>query len=138
MLIRIEPHFPEQDKMFIIEKLDAYGMPLGIPRREHEELHISLRNDQGQLQGAFIGYMYWQWLYVEFLWVDPALRGQGYGAKLLAEAESIAQQKSCIGVHLETHDFQAPDFYKSHGYTVVGTIKDLPPGYIRYDMVKVL
>lgn len=136
MNIQQEPLFSEKDKAFIIEKLDTFGEHFGIPKREHDPIYISVRNNDGVLKGALMGYMYWKWLYIEFLWIDPELRGQGYGSALLTEAETWARAKGCIGAHLETHDFQAPQFYIHHGYGIVGTIKDLPPGHERYDMVK--
>lgn len=138
MLVNTEPNLPEEDRLYIIEKLDTYGEQFGVPRREHESLNLTSRDYDGTLKGALLGYTYWKWFYIEFFWMDESIRGQGYGRHLLEQAEITAQLRGCIGVHLETHDFQAYEYYKRQGYTVVGTIKDLPPGHERYDMVKLL
>lgn len=138
MNIYLESDTPEEDKAYIIGRLDRFGEGFGVPIREHVELNIILRDDSGAIQGAMLGYTYWNWLHIEFLWVDEEVRGGGYGFQLLEKAEKEAKSRGCVGVHLDTHDFQAPDFYIKNGYHVVGTIKDLPEGHERYDMVKML
>jgi hypothetical protein len=37
-----------------------------------------------------------------------------------------------VGVWLDTFDFQAPEFYRQHGYVEFGHIDDYPPGHKRY------
>ena len=37
---------------------------------------------------------------------------------------------------LDTFAFQAPAFYEKQGYTLFGTIEDLPPGHARYFLQK--
>lgn len=53
---------------------------------------------------------------------------------LTAEAESV--RRGCIGAHLDTYDYQAPDFYRKLGYEVFGSIEDHPPGHTRFWMRK--
>jgi hypothetical protein len=36
----------------------------------------------------------------------------------------------------DTQDFQAPAFYRKHGYSVFGELPDLPPGHVRYSLAK--
>jgi hypothetical protein len=38
----------------------------------------------------------------------------------------------------DTFSFQAPEFYKQHGYRVFGELKDFPPDHTRYYMTKQL
>ena len=44
----------------------------------------------------------------------------------LAEAE--ARSRDCLGVYLDSIDFQAPGFYVKQGYQVFGVLDDFPPG----------
>jgi hypothetical protein len=39
---------------------------------------------------------------------------------------------------LDTFSFQAPDFYKQHGYQVFGELQDFPSGHQRYYLKKQL
>ncbi|MCA9909224.1 MAG: GNAT family N-acetyltransferase, partial [Anaerolineae bacterium] len=49
-----------------------------------------------------------------------------------------ALRRGCNYAHVDTLDFQAPDFYRQLGYTVWGQLDDLPPGHTRYFMRKTL
>ncbi len=55
------------------------------------------------------------------------------GSRLMQMAEDLAVEKGCAGIWLDTFDFQAPDFYRRHGYTEFGQqIDDYPPGSKRF------
>ena len=54
------------------------------------------------------------------------LRGQGIGSKLLQQAETEAKNRNCRFAFVNTYQFQAPDFYKRHGYKEVFTLQDYP------------
>ena len=43
-------------------------------------------------------------------------------------AEHAAREKGCVGIWLDTFDFQAPEFYKRHGYTAFGQVEDFRRG----------
>lgn len=79
---------------------------------------------------------YWKILYIGVLWVEEEYRGQKLGTKLLDRVEQEAKALGVTLVHLDTFDFQAPDFYLKHGYEIFGTLEDCPPGHKRYYMKK--
>jgi GNAT superfamily N-acetyltransferase len=79
--------------------------------------------------GGLWGVSYWQWLFVDLVFVPEALRGQGMGSELLRRAETIAHERNCIGVWLLSFSFQAPAFYRRRGYEAFGHIADYPPGH---------
>jgi len=68
-------------------------------------------------------------LYLEDLFVRPEDRGKGYGRALLIHLAKIARDRGCGQLALDTHTFQAPDFYARHGFEVVGRLPDYPLGH---------
>ena len=78
----------------------------------------------------------WDWLYVQTLWVHEEHRGDGLGMRLLQRAEAEARQRGCIGSCLSSFSFQAPEFYRRHGYESFGEIADYPPGQTMLFMSK--
>ncbi len=106
-----------------------------IPESTIEELVLVINHDN-RVHGGLIGRIAWDWLHIELLWVDVCMRGKGHGKALMNEAEIIARQKGCIGIHLNTFSFQAPDFYTTLGYEIFGKINNHPHGFIRYYLQK--
>jgi GNAT superfamily N-acetyltransferase len=82
--------------------------------------------------GGLIGSTYWNWLYIDLLWVREDLRGHGHGRRLLELAETEAFQRGARSAYLDTFSFQAPDFYMQAGYEVFGELHDFPEGHQRY------
>jgi len=71
------------------------------------------------------------WLYIDQLWVSSDKRGQGLGSRLLTLIENEAVKLGCLNAHLNTMSFQAPEFYRRHGYVVFGELEDFPVGHTR-------
>lgn len=88
--------------------------------------------------GGVIGEIYWDWFYIDLMWVKDNLRGRGYGRRLLSRVENEARERGAKHVYLDTFSFQAPDFYKKCGYHVFGELKDFPAGHQRYFLTKQL
>jgi ribosomal protein S18 acetylase RimI-like enzyme len=63
-------------------------------------------------------------------------RGNGLGTRLLATAEAEIRRRGCDRVTLDTHSFQAPDFYARLGYTECGRTPGYPNGYDHIHLVK--
>jgi len=96
-------------------------------------LAILLRDPQsGAVLGGLWGRSIYDWLIIELLAVPESLRGQGLGTKLMAEAEAVARARDCIGIWLDTYEFQAKGFYEKLGYAQFGEIADHPRGQRRY------
>lgn len=101
-------------------------------------LALYARDADGTIRGGLVGFLAWQWLSVDLLWVDQPLRGQGYGAALLAEAEAMAREAGCVAVRLDTYEFQARPFYERQGYSVYGELEGYPAGTRTYLLTKSL
>jgi GNAT superfamily N-acetyltransferase len=93
--------------------------------------------DQTMVGGLF-GATYWNWFYIDLLWVKDELRGHGYGHRLLTTSEDEARRRGAQNAYLDTFSFQAPDFYKQHGYQVFGVLPNFPEGHQRYFLTKQL
>jgi GNAT superfamily N-acetyltransferase len=106
---------------------------------EHTEmLCFVLRGPDQELEGGLIGLTHWEWFYIELLFVKEHLRGRGYGHRILAAAEREARNRGAKRAYLDTLSFQAPAFYKKHGYEVFGELQDFPAGHQRYYLTKQL
>ncbi|MBV9773361.1 MAG: GNAT family N-acetyltransferase, partial [Gemmatimonadetes bacterium] len=93
------------------------------------DLAVFLRDAEGRVVGGLLGQVKWEWLYVEKFWLPEALRGAGWGSRLLRAAEDFARENGCRAVYLDTLEYQARPFYERHGYELFGVLEDYPPGF---------
>jgi GNAT superfamily N-acetyltransferase len=126
------------DVQVIFNELDAFNRSKTEVEGNYQPLNLFVRDEAGIIVGGLIGNTYWGWLYVNVLWISEALRGQGYGRKLLHQAEAIAIERGCHHAHLDTMSFQALPFYLKEGYTQYGQLDDMPTGHSRYFLQKAL
>lgn len=72
------------------------------------------------------------------LWVNPAHRARGVGSRLLAQFEAHARSHGCRIFYLTTLSYQAPDFYRRHGYAELARIDGYPDGIAKFLFHKTL
>jgi GNAT superfamily N-acetyltransferase len=118
------------DLQIIRDGLTAYNLQF-VPDAQYKPLNIFLRAADGRVLGGLVGNTYWDWLYISLFWLDESVRRGGYGREMLARAEKEALRRGCHHAHLDTLDFQAPAFYEKQGYSLWGTLNDLPVGHKR-------
>jgi GNAT superfamily N-acetyltransferase len=104
----------------------------------HQSLWLIGRDEQGHIQAGLKGVSFFQWLFVDWLWIAENVRKQGYGSRLLLQAEQVAKERNCVGIFLDTYSFQAPEFYAKHGYKECGRINNFPPGHERIYLFKTI
>ncbi len=97
-----------------------------------------LQTPEEEFVGWVIGTTYWDWLYIDLMWVREDLRGQGFGRQLLALSEETARDRGAKHAYLDTFSFQAPEFYKRFGYQEFGRLEGFPAGHTRYFLTKEL
>ncbi len=130
-------HPAENEVNFIRESLNRFNKEV-VGDDGHTPLNIVAYDDDHTIIGGIIGGTYWGWMYIDILWVHESHRKKGLGSKLLREAEKEALRRGCHHVHLDTMSWQAPEFYKKHGYEVLGILPDIPGGHQKYLLMKTL
>ena len=95
-------------------------------------LRLAQFDAHGALLGGVLGATGWGWLQVDMLFVDQDARGQGIGRALMQAAHAQARVRGCTGAFLDTFDFQARGFYEKLGYTLFGTLENMPRGHRRF------
>jgi N-acetylglutamate synthase-like GNAT family acetyltransferase len=101
-------------------------------------LTIFVRDEAREIVAGLHGWTWGQTGFVQTLWVREDLRSGGLGARLLAMAEVEAARRGCREVHLDTHSYQAPDFYRHRGYEVIGELPGWPDQTTRIFLRKTL
>jgi ribosomal protein S18 acetylase RimI-like enzyme len=94
-----------------------------------QDLAVFVRDAQGRLVAGIVGWTWGQCLEISYLWVDPHLRGIGYGKRLVHTAEREARARGCHTAVVDTYSFQAPEFYRGLGYKVLGSVDGYPDGH---------
>jgi len=101
-------------------------------------LWVTCRDAEGEVIAGARCVVMWQWLLVDWLWVMEGHRRSGLGSELLHHVEQAGIAEGCTGAMLNTFSFQAPDFYRRHGYATFGQLEDFPANHTRYWMSKQL
>jgi GNAT superfamily N-acetyltransferase len=96
---------------------------------DYRPLAIFLRDPVGAMIAGLTAFTWGGTLRILVLWVHENWRRHGLGTQLLAAAEQEARTRGCKQAIVETHSFQAPEFYPQRGYTACGLTNDYPVGY---------
>ena len=73
---------------------------------------------------------------MDLLWVREDQRGQGYGRRLVEQAEAEARRRGARHAYLDTFSFQAPGFYEKLGYEQFGQLPEFPDQHRSYFYAK--
>ena len=102
----------------------------------NQNLCFALQSTDGKIVGGIIGATYWDWFYINLMWISKDYRSKGFGHQLLLQSEEEAKKRGAKFAHLDTFSFQAPEFYKKYGYQVFGELDQFPDGHTRYFLKK--
>jgi GNAT superfamily N-acetyltransferase len=92
----------------------------------------------GRTLGGVLGRTSLGLLFLDTFYLPKSARGAGLGSRILAAAEEEGRKRGCRAAVLYTISFQAPEFYRGHGWEVFGEIPCDPPGTRRVFMTKQL
>jgi ribosomal protein S18 acetylase RimI-like enzyme len=135
--LQIETRPSAEDVQFLEDRINEFNVEeTGID--DGQLLAIFLRNEQGEIMAGLFGWSWGGCCEIRYLWVHRSWRNQGYGRKLLLAAEQEALARGCGQVVLDTHNFQAPEFYQKLGYEIIGRHEDYPRQYRKYYLRKEL
>lgn len=133
--VTVEPTPAPDDVRVVHDGLRAFNVAhIGEP--DEQPVHVFLRDSAGLVVGGLTAYIKWRWLYVAKLWVRDDHRGAGSGRRLMEAAEGVARDRRCIGVHLDTFEYQARPFYEKLGYQLFGTLEGYPPNHRQHFLAK--
>lgn len=116
-----------EDKKALANGLLSHHESQGHERKT-DIFSIFLRDKNDKPLGGIILSFLWNGMHIDSLWVDESLRGQGWGQKLMEEAEKEGRKKGCTIAFTDTFTWQAPEFYKKLGYTEYGKLENYPLG----------
>lgn len=134
-VVEIEPA-PEKIRL-LEERLYAFNVETtGIA--DGQSFGLFLQGPGGAVIGGAYGWSWGDTCHLRYLFVPADLRNQGYGTRLMQSVEQQALSRFCRQIVLETHDFQAPEFYRKFGFVVTGTVEGYPRGHRHFTMVKKL
>jgi GNAT superfamily N-acetyltransferase len=126
--IQVTDHPAEADWQWLEDNINRLNMHL-TGYVDYRPLAVFLRDTNGTIIAGLTAFTWGGTLRILTLWVQENWRRQGYGTQLLTAAEREAQTRGCKQAVVETHSFQAPEFYPDRGYKVCGVTDDYPIGY---------
>lgn len=120
---------------FLDDQLYAFNVEAsGV--RDDKLLAIVLRDADGKLVGGAFGWTWGSTCYIRHLFIPADMRRRGLGTRIMQAIEQEAVSRGCVQMFLETHDFQAPAFYRKLGFEIVGTVDAYPAGHRYHTMLK--
>ncbi|MDN3439075.1 GNAT family N-acetyltransferase [Planococcus sp. APC 3900] len=123
-----------EDRDFIRKKVIEHNNA-SLPKEKtfpFEQISFIVRDESEEIIGGLTATGFWRHLHIDFLWVDPEVRGQRIAAQLMAKAEDYARSKGHRLMIVDTLSFQAPEFYRKQGFTEFGAVNDFPEGHSHY------
>lgn len=123
--LHVEDEPRREDIAALDERLHEYNAAV-TGCHDGRWLAIFVRDGTGSIVAGLHGWTWGGTGFVRTLWVREDLRGQGLGQRILAAAEREAVRRGCRVMRLDTHSYQAPDFYRRLGYEQIGELPGWP------------
>lgn len=120
---------------FLEKKIDDFNQ--NFINTHTENYSFSVKDCNESILAGLSAEVYGNVFYIKYLWTCETIRGEGIGRKLLELAEAQARELFCKVIAVDTFSFQAPDFYVSNGFCIVGVL-ECGNNYNRYYLSKSL
>ena len=92
-------------------------------------LAVFVRDENRRIVAGICGNTWGGCCEIRQFWVEESRRRLGLGARLLDAAEGEARRRGCTQMVLTTFSFQAPAFYRKHGFLDLAATDDHPRGH---------
>lgn len=119
---------PQADYEPLRQGLRQHATSRGV-KVDAQRVVILLRDAARVVWGGLLGATYWGWLDIHTLWLDPSVRGLGYGAAMLRMAEKEALVRGCPHAVVDAAAFQSIGFFERQGYRAFATLDNRPAGH---------
>ena len=133
--IAVENEPSDELRIRLLDQLGRFNAANGFPP-DARTVAVVVRDGADEVIGGLWGKTVYDWLFVEYLILDEALRGRELGARLMRAAEELAIDRGCVGAWLTTFTFQARGFYEKLGYSVFAELDNCPGENVRLFMRK--
>jgi GNAT superfamily N-acetyltransferase len=120
--IAIEPTPHDEQAKILGTGLDVYNREQAGDYGDSEFV-IGVRDEKNVMLGGVLADIYWDAMFLKYVWLDKSLRRQGIGRTLIGACEDEGRRRGCTMAHLDTFSFQARGFYEKLGYSVFGTLE---------------
>lgn len=135
LVFSVHDQVAPEDAAAVDAGLDAANIAAG-PLRDVRRLAAMVHSADGRPVGGAVGRTWGECCELQQLWVSAEHRHQGVGSRLLRDFEAHARARGCMLVYLDTFSFQAPEFYKAHGYEVAFEVRGYTQGVVKHTMTK--
>ncbi|CAD6563015.1 GNAT family N-acetyltransferase [Paraburkholderia sabiae] len=136
MLIELTDSPEADDEAFVIAQTRAFNA--AFTKDDLRPLCVFVRDGNGSIVGGLTAKTCWDYLEIQFLWVDESHRANGLASDLMKTAEREAANRGCKHVFLDTLSFQAPGFYEKLGYSEFGRLEGFNGRHLRHFLHKSL
>ncbi len=105
---------------------------------DEAEFAVRVTGPDGELVAGLTGWSWGDCAGINMLWVREDRRSEGWGGRLLRAAEEEARRRGCTQISVSSLSFQAPEFYRRHGYLDTGRREGIPGGHVDHHFWKSL
>lgn len=134
---------PDADFLkYLHRRQGPYGTPEALPpvlpSAEAQRLDISLDDPEGDVVAGVAAWTAGATLYIDLLWVEASLRGQGIGRQLIAQVEQRAWSRGCLRAAITCAPVHGAAFYQKLGYSLTARLMEFPTGTVFAQLAKTL
>lgn len=97
-----------------------------LPDLQEHTLGIFVRDANQKILGGLIAKHIYTSIHINYLWLSPSIRHQGFGNTLLDKLETYGLAQKAERLFVDTYSFQAPSFYEKCGFTETGRYINFP------------
>lgn len=126
---------PEQMIRFLEDRIYEHNSS-AINTSDGELFSRIVRGEDKEIIAGVAGWAWGSACEITQLWVKENVRSSGIGKLLLESVEIEAKAKGCLIILVKSYSFQAPQFYKAHGYQIEHVQYGFPPGHNYYILTK--